>query len=266
MKTWLPVSLTVVALMAVTWGIYAQSTNSKAAAIEGFYVANSVQPDGAKSAKAQSQTIFAGSRAYDFSVAGPRVVIFDAEQGQVVMLDTQRKVKTELGTADLEAAREELRTWCEKRADSIARFIANPRFKVQADDERIAFLSDEMEYQVDTQKSSQADAAAKYRKFSDAMIGLAVVSQASSIPPLARLAVNHRLQARDALPTSVSVTIQPRAAGDRPLQFRSHHVIGWTLRPQDQKRVREATGYEKTFRSVDLQTFFNRRDNVLGAR
>ncbi|MCG8583990.1 MAG: hypothetical protein MI757_04675 [Pirellulales bacterium] len=266
MRTWLPISLTVVGLMAVTWGIFAQTTTASDAAADGFYVANSVITDGAKSPKAQSLTVFAGDRVYDFSIAGSRVVIFDAESGQVMLLDKQRKLKTEIGTADLEAAREELRVWCEKRADPIARFIANPRFKVEKLEGQVAFLADAMEYHVDTQKSEQAKAAENYRDFSDAMIGLAVVSQSSPIPPLARLAVNNELAQLDVLPASVSFKVKPRAAGERSLHFRTHHAVGWQLRPEDKQLVRDARGYEEKFREVHLNEFFGRREAALGAR
>jgi hypothetical protein len=252
--------------MAVTWGIFAQSTATVPKDAPGFYVANAVLADGAKQPRAQSLTIFAANKVYDVSLAGSQIVIFDAKEELVVLLDKQRKTKTEIGLADLEAAREQLREWCLKQADPVLRFCGRPKFKLQSAENRLAFLADEIEYLVDTADGGQGEAAAEYREFSDAMVGLAVVAQSSPIPPLARLIVNRELEKNGVLPVSVSVKLQPRGAGEHALHFRTHHTIGWQLRAQDQQLVRDANAYERDFRRVSVDEFFGRGESALSAR
>ncbi len=263
MKIWLTVSLTIVTLLAMTWGILAQQANSSTKRVvngfAGAYVENSILLDGAKSPKAQSLTIFRGGLVYDVSVGGPRVVIFDSEQGQLVLLDKDRKIKTEIRTADLEAAREQLRKWCLKQADSVLRFCGKPDFEIDESNRRLAFRASEMQYVVDTIDTPDKQFAAEYRKFSDAMVGLAVIGQTSPIPPLARLAVNRELARRGVMPSSVAVEVRPTFAAVRPaIKIRSHHTVGWKLRPWDLQLIDQIHTYEREFRRVDLNEFLGR--------
>ena len=266
MRTWLPVSLTVLALMAVTWGIFAQSTDTAAAGARGFYVANSVALADEAAPKARSLTIFADQRAYDISVAGSGIVIFDAKQQQVVLLDKKRKVKTSIAVTALEAAREQFRTWCLKQADPVLRFCGRPQFDIQKTDQRVEFLAEELEYLMDTTSGETQEAAKLYREFSDAMVGLAVVNQSSPVPPLARLVVNRELAKDGLLPVSVGVKMKARTTGDPALHIRTHHTIGWQLRANDQKLLSDINTYERTFRRVNLNEFLGRNIQTLSAQ
>ena len=258
MKYWLPISVTAVVLSAVTWNIFAQATDATKKEPRGFYVANSILAEGTKSPKARSLTIFTDSKVYDVGVAGSQLVTFDGQQGEIVLLDKKRKVKTVIGTRDLEAARERLRQWCLKQADPVLQFSGKPRFKIEKSDKGMDFRADEIEYLIDTMAGGSPEAATQYRQFSDAMVGLAVVTKSSPVPPLARLVVNRELEKHGVLPASVSVKMQARSVGDPSLHIRTHHAVGWNLRPQDQQLVRDAESFEQSFREVSLDVYFGR--------
>ena len=146
MKIWLTLSLSVVVVLSTTRGVLAQQDESSTKkSSTGHYVENSILTEGAKSAKPQSLTIFSNGLVYDVSVGGTRVVIFNPAQGKLVLLDKRRKVKTEIHTADLKAAREELRAWCLKQADSVLRFCAKPKFEIIRSDHRLEFRAREID-------------------------------------------------------------------------------------------------------------------------
>ena len=260
MKTWRIALLTVVALTAAPWGVFAQTAKSgaKSTGAEG-YVENSIAVDGAKSPKPQSLTIFSGGLIYDVSVKGNRVVVFNPETGQLVLLDKGRKIKTEISTTDLDAARAQLREWCLKQADSVLQFCGKPKFELEESDGQLAFRASEMQYLVNTIEPRDKQIAEDYRKFSDAMVGLAVIGQTSPIPPLARLAINRELAQRGVMPSSVAVEVRPKSAAVRQtLKIRSHHTIGWKLRPWDLRMAQEADNYSRDFRSVEINEFLAR--------
>ena len=271
MKTWLTVSLSIAALAAVTFGILAQRANSATGRVitgtDGTYVENSIHVDGTKSPKPQSLTIFHNGSAYDVSVGGSRIVIFDGQADRIVLLDKQRKIKTEVGTGDLEAARERLRSWCLKQADSVLRFCGKPAFEIKQSEGQLAFLASEMQYVVDTVEPADKQTAAEYRNFSDAMVGLAVIGQTSPVPPLARLAVNRELARRNVMPTSVAVEVRPQSdAVRRSMKIRSHHKIGFELRQKDIDLLGQILAYQRDFKRVHLNEFLGRKVTQAAAR
>jgi len=268
MKTALTALLTTLALTAVTWGYFAQTANSVEKDPGTFaYVENSIVAGGAKSPKPQSLTIFYSGLIYDVSVKGNRVVIFDPEKGQLTLLDKGRKIKTRISTADLDAARAQLREWCSKQADSVLRFCGKPSFELVESDGQLTFRASEMQYLVNTVEPRDKQVAEDYRKFSDAMVGLAVIGQTSPIPPLARLAVNRELAKRGVMPSSVAVEVRPNSAAIRQtLKIRSHHTIGWKLRPKDVELTTQVETYNRDFRSVAIHEFLGRPAAKTAAR
>ena len=106
------------------------------------------------------------------------------------------------------------------------------------------------------------EAAAHYRKFADTAILLKALMQPGGIPPFPRLAVNRRLEDAGAIPSEVTLEIEPRLIGiaGRSERFRCVHKVHPQLLVGDFERIEDAQGHVAAAEAVDLATFIDRDD------
>lgn len=206
----------------------------------------------------ENLTLFSGGQVYDFLLTGSKeITIYDPKRGQFKLLDTERKLKSNISTQQLlekvAATEEEIA----KGNDSFMRAVIKPNFesKVEEFEEngesrvRITLTSKEIIYKVVGSRPEHAEAVHAYRQFGDFFARFNSV-RLGGFPAGARLALDQSLAERGLVPIEVERTdITPGGK----LERRSRHLINYILSKQDLQKITNAGNYLTKFESVDFE-------------
>ncbi len=141
--------------MAVIFSIAAAcSLSIRPAAADDFRIESKVFAGTETSASSESLTLFSGNRAYDFISAPHEITIFDFSRDEIVLLDSTRKVRTEMNTEKLNSFSDQLRTRAARQTDPLLKFAAPIRqFEESHDDDGwLMFKSPSLTYRVQAAK------------------------------------------------------------------------------------------------------------------
>jgi hypothetical protein len=225
-----------------------------AAAADDFRIETRLYIDDEKEPLSENITLFHAGQVYDFQSEPARITVFDPPRSRFILLDPQRKTKTEFPTIYPEQLAQKLRDWAAGHSDAFLKFQANPSFEERLDESPLVFSSPWMTYEVKADKAPNAEAARQYGEFSDWYARLNTMSN-TTVLPFARLYVNAALRDRQLVPTEVRRTIVHR--GEQVART-EHHVV-WRLSTADLKRI-DRTGEDlATFKSVPLDLFNGKR-------
>jgi len=177
---------------------------------------------------------------------GPVIDVFDR-----ILLDPERRVRTELSTDRLAGAMNKLRTWAGRQKDPFLQFAADPQFQESFDHDsgKLVLASHEESYRIETEPAEQPGALAEYREFLDWYARLNTLLQAGP-PPEPRLQVNAALARYQVVPMRVELT---RAGDKEPL--RAEHDFTWRLSQDDRARIDDACASLAAYRPVDNAEF-----------
>jgi hypothetical protein len=233
------------------------------AAGEDFRVENEVFFHGNDKADSRSTTIFHDARVYDYLEDPAEVIVFDESHDRFVLLDTARRIRTELTTARLTAFTEQLRQRAAVHEDALVRFLAAPRFEEQFDGQSgvLALSSRLMTYRLTLLEVPSPAIAQQYREFSDWYARLNTLLHPGSKPPFARLAVNAALAKRDAIPREVRLALPAKeGSSSSDTTVRSSHRLVRPLTEADRKRVDQTGKDMQAFRLVDFDQYRRGQD------
>jgi hypothetical protein len=205
----------------------------------------------------ENTTLFHAGIVYDY-IPDKSIAIFDKPRGRFVLLDRQRKVKTEVTIAQLQSFCEQLQEMAAADSNPFVRFVADPTFDSKLDEKsgELVLASSRMTYRLKTTKAENTASSQQYRDFSDAYARLNVMMNPGSTPPFPRLAVNAALCERGLLAEQVQLTVpQQNALHKHTVELRSEHHIAWRLLQTDLDRINETTNQLTTFKPVGLDEY-----------
>lgn len=224
-----------------------------------FRMENKVYLEHQRDPAVETTTIFYNGAVYDFLTKPAEVTIFEKEPSRFVILDTQRRIKTQLTLSEVEAFVERLRRRADEYADPFVAFLAHPEFDKSFDPtaRELTLQSPWLTYRVVTVDAENPELAAEYRAFADALARLNALLNPKGLPPFPRLVLNAELQRREELPKEVQLTIHP----DRGLfpkkrtVLRSEHHLVRQISELDRARVQQAIQFQNLFPQVSFEQY-----------
>jgi len=220
---------------------------------------------------ARSLTLFHDGVAWDFlelvdadtkAPAIGEIVLHDPDRERVVVIDPARHVKTQVEMIRLERLSVSLAKWARANDDRLVRWAGGPDFTAgfTEEAERIELVGPRVRYAVAYEEAPCPEAAVNYRRFADTAILLKALMQPGGIPPFPRLAVNRRIEDAGAIPSEVTLEIEPRLIGiaGRPDRLRCVHKVHPRLLAGDLDRIEDALAHVAAAEAVDLATFIER--------
>ena len=162
---------------------------------EDFCVVNRVFVGNEKQPRVKSTTIFSGGVVYDYLEKPSETTIFDPAHNRFVLLDSARKVMTELSTDNVLELIERLRRRFSTSSDPYQEFLADPGFDERFDDGsgESTFSSPWMTYRVLGKEAPSLAIARQYREFSDWQVRLNSLLNPGSRLPFPRMILRKRI-------------------------------------------------------------------------
>jgi hypothetical protein len=245
-------------LAAVCLGLLAAGP----AGAEDFRVENKVFTGSDNDPSAESTTIFYNGVVYDYLKKPAETMVLDKDRGRLVLLDTGRRIKTELTTQEVEAFTDRLQERAARRAsrsdNPFVAFQADPKFEQEFDEtsRELTFRSPWMTYRVVTADAQSKEIAQQYRQFADWQARINSVINRRAIPPFARLLVNAELERREEVPREVHLTLRP-PGGFPPRRITAHseHQLIRTVVESDRRRVLQTGQFMAIFQPVSFEEY-----------
>ncbi len=223
------------------WGVLL--VLASVAAAEDFRIATRVFVGEEPTPVNETVTLFTGDKVYDFLSSPARIAIFRQPQGtaggRFILLDPERKVRTELTTDELTKFATGLKAWAVAQEDPLLQFCGRPSFAEswQESTRELSLTSPPIRYHLRTEPLESREASLQYREFCDWYARLGAMLHPGTTPPFPRLEVNSVLSKYQVLPRQVQVTI--------------------TAHKPYLDRIDEANAYLVQFRQVDLTQYRN---------
>jgi hypothetical protein len=223
---------------------------------EDFRVDNAVYVGDQKEPSSQSTTIFSGGVVYDCLKTPPETVVFDKTTSQFVLLSLTRRVRTELSTGELSAFIERLQPLAAKSADSLVKFLAEPKFQEQSSQTgELTLSSAPITYRLTLARETSPSVVEQYREFCDWYARLNTFLVPGSLPPFGRLVVNAAMAQQHAIATQVLVTVQAGKKSKSQTTVRSEHRLVRPLEPADLQRVAQAREFMGSFKLMSFDQY-----------
>jgi hypothetical protein len=224
-----------------------------------FRVENQVYLGTEKTPQVQSTTLFLDGVVYDYLENPKEITVFDEARGRFIFLDPVRRVRSDLGTEDLESLVRRLKDWAGSQPDKFLKFLADPEFESSVDEEsgQRVFESPWMTYRVSAVQTGDAKIARQYASFSDWYGRLNTRINRGSRPPFARMLVNAELEREQLFPERVHLTLRPKAGGmlAKKITLRSEHKLVRQLVESDRRRVAQTDQYMAMFKPVGFEEY-----------
>lgn len=223
-----------------------------------FRIENRVFVNNAKEPHAESTTIFLGGVVYDYLKKPAEITVFDPAHARFILLDTDRRVQTELSLEKVASFVEGLRRLADRWSDPFERFLGAPEFEERFDatSGELTLSSPWLTYRLTTIGADSAEVASQYREFSDWHARLNTLITPGARPPFARLLVNAALHQRQRLPTEVELVIRTgKMLPPRKTTIRGEHQWIRRLVESDRDRVAQTGEFMAIFRSIDFRQY-----------
>ncbi|HVX59267.1 MAG TPA: hypothetical protein VHC19_01650 [Pirellulales bacterium] len=209
-----------------------------------------------------STTLFFAGRVYDFLDKPQETIVFDKNNDLIVILDPQRKMKTEITTGNVSTDINRLREAARSHKRESIRMSAAPRFSETINPETGRLIMDGkwIKYIVATEAPQNPFAARQYNEFAD---WLAQVNALLNPPmmPFARLKLNEVLKQRQEIPVEIELTLGGEGRR-KPLVVRSEHNIQWALSQADKERIDQVAEQLHTFNLVSFEEYHRPPQNA----
>ncbi len=186
------------------------------------------------------------------------IVLHDPARERVVVIDPVRRVKTEVATVQLDRLGVSLATWARKSDDRLVQWAGGPDFTEGLTEEAdsIELAGPRTRYAVKHAAVASADEATSYRRFADTAIMLKALLQPGGMPPFPRLAINRKLEEAGAIPTEVTLEIEPRGVSfGGSVRFRGEHHSHPRVLAEDLDRIAEAEQTMAAAKTIDLAEY-----------
>ncbi len=223
--------------------------------------------DSAKPAR-QNITLFHQGVCFDFaSDDSLAVMIVDAGQGRITLLDPHRRIKAPIETAELSRWLTEARKEAEQ--SELAKVLA-PATEVKINEQTGAVHvgGPQFSYQASLQSPPDAEMARQYANFADWSARLSAMYP-PHFPPYVRLALNRAITEKGMLPAELTRTIQQNGQSS---QVRCRLHPSWQLNSDDHSKIASAQQMLADFKEVSAKEYFSqplisvRRSDTVGKK
>ena len=242
--------------------ILAAASLASAARADEFRVENKVFADGDDEPQAASTTIFHDGVAYDYLDEPAEVTVIDPSRGRFVLIDMQRRVRTELTADEVAAMTERVKQWAQRQTDPFLSFQAAPQLDEKYDDAtgELTLASPWITYRLTTVDAEDEALCRAYHEFADAYSRLNTALNPGARPPFARLAVNEALQRRQRFATGVELTLRPKDGFlAKKTVIRSEHQLVRHLVQSDRDRVAQTGQFMVMFPHVTITEYLQKQ-------
>lgn len=211
----------------------------------------------------ENLTLFSGNLILDFMLPTDRtrfpeeIVIYLSREKKFVLLDTRRKVKTELIEGEVLKILAALQS--SNITDETNQFLFHPIFDERFDQSSgvLTMESEQLTYHVRGNRPDKENMLHKYYEFIGQFARLNATDP-RRMPPFARLKLNSALMKYGFIPEEVKLTLVPSLdPPSDPIQLRTTHNLIWPLSEKDAKRIASAKRYWMEFEDVSLTKFRN---------
>lgn len=219
-----------------------------------FRMETDVFLDDGKDPVVETLTIFSAGVAYDFLLTGvEEITVFDPSRQRLVLLDTQRKVKTELTFDSLAQYVAQMKV---QLSESKQDALLAEQLEVQSDEAGwLTLTTGELTYRAEGATPKFAEAAAQYQHFADWYARLNAMREGNP-PPFARIRLNAELASRGLVPQTIERKIlQKRGLQQKSQTLRSQHLANWRLSQTDRKQIDRAGTYLVSFTGVPFREY-----------
>lgn len=201
----------------------------------------------------ETLTIFRNGVVYDFLLTGvEEITLFDRDRNRLVLIDTQRKVKTTLSMDDIVTFVAKMKA---QLADKQQGFLVDGSSDVVIEDDGWLKLANErVTYRSKCVKPKEKATALAYQEFADWYARLNAMR--GNLPPFLRIRLNSEIAKRGLIPKTIerTINIQGSLTGKKQV-VRSQHLANWRLSKTDQKRIDRAGTYLTTFPTVPFREY-----------
>ena len=244
---------------AVSWlsfcfTLAALATGCAPANAEDFHISNKLYfPD---EQPVESITLFHTGKVYDFLKTPRETIIFDPARDQVLILDPDRQLKTQITTGEISTQIGRLREAGKQHKRPLISFTAAPKFSETLDPKTgtLKLASRWMSYEVKTKAPDNPQVAKQYCQFADWLAQLNALLNPPTMP-FPRLALNEVLRQRQELPSEITLTLIPEERRHKETVIRSEHNIQMTLSRSDLQQIEEAHKQLHTFAEVGFDEY-----------
>jgi hypothetical protein len=249
MRRFVPAVLSVIASLTALAGF---------ASAEDFRIDSKIYSGKVIEPISQSVTLFRAGIVYDYLLEPKRVAVFDRPRQRFILLDPERKLRTEIKTEEVARFMSELEQYANTHGNAFVKGMIDPKFQadMNAKSGELLLVSDALTYRLGTIKPESPEVVQQYREFSDWYARLNAMTTPGVIPPFARLVVNEELAGRGLIPERVQLTIPPRVSTvGREIMLRSEHHVTWRLIPKDFDDIAVTAQQLVTFSEVSFAEY-----------
>ena len=220
---------------------------------DDFHVDNKMYSD-EKARPVETTTLFASGRVYDFMTKPQETIILDPTHDLIIILDPDRRLKTQITTGELSTQIEKLRHAARNHPKEAVRDSAAAKFAESVDPEtgELKLTNKWMQYVVTPKAPERPQVARQYAEAADWLAQLNALLNPPYLP-FPRLALNRVLRERQELPLKITLTDTPD--DHKPVVRRSEHTILTGLSQKDRQRIDTAGQQIHTFTVVPFDEY-----------
>lgn len=234
--------------------LVALGCSSVCGAAEEFRIETEVFVDDGKEPTVETVTIFSEGVVYDFLRTGvEEITVFDRDRSRLVLMDTQRKVKTELTLDSILTYVAQMKA---QLSEGDQEFLVGEEMKAtDNEDGSLALTNGHVTYRAEGTAPKSKEAAVEYQQFADWYARLNAMRRGNS-PPFARIHLNSELASRGQIPKTIERTIvQRRGLQEKKQVLRSQHLANWRLSQSDRKLIDRAGSCLADFADVSFREY-----------
>ncbi len=209
-----------------------------------------------------STTLFAAGRVYDFLDKPQETIVFDKNNDLIVILDPQRKMKTEISTGNVSTDIGRLREAARAHTRESIRMSASPKFSetINPKTGQLTLDAKWIQYVVTAEAPKNPFAAKQYNEFADWLVQVNALLNPPMMP-FPRLKLNEVLKQRQEIPVKIQLTLGGEGR-KKPLVMRSEHSVQWGLSHADKERIDQVAEQLHTFNEVSFEEYHRPPENA----
>lgn len=202
----------------------------------------------------ETTTLFASGRIYDFMTKPKETIVFDPGQSKIIILDPDRRLKTQILTDEISTQIGKLRQAAIEYKDDVVRESAQAKFAESVDPKTgiLTLTNRWMRYEVESMAPDRPQVARQYADAADWLAQLNSMLNPTYIP-FPRLALNKVLRARQEVPVKITLHLTPEK--HKPKAMHSEHTILMGLSQIDKQRIDEAGEQMHKFTEVPFDEY-----------